>query len=132
MTKNNYKPELGQAMFGNKWQPYEMPEYAVALFLYIIKEIKRVYWNKNQEEWDMNSDPKLCGIEWGPYWWGDEEAPEALLPNFKYGKLEISWYKHPGRGMSCNQNLQESGWITFFNEIIKDLHREDSKHCGLE
>lgn len=120
-----YTPELGQAVFGNKFQQYEMPEYAIALFFYVRNEIKRIYWNINQKEWDEASSPGFADIEWRPYWWGDEDDKESHLPNFKYGRLEIHWYKHPGRGMSCNQNIEGMGWIVFFNEIMGELHEID-------
>jgi len=126
-----YSPELGQAVFGNKFQQFEVPEYAIALFFYIKDEIKRIYWNINQEEWDEASSPGFAEIEWRPYWWGDEDEKEASLPNFKYGNLEIHWYKHPGRGMSCNQDLKEMGWIVFFNEIMKELHKIDEENLKI-
>jgi hypothetical protein len=74
--------ELGQLAFGNPTGEYDMPTYATALVEFLKEEIERVYWNKNQEEWD-GGDPKIPGIQWNPYYWGDDEA-EKEKPNLKF------------------------------------------------
>ena len=69
-----YEPTIAQACFGSAWGDYEMPEYVDALFRRILDEIKRVYWNVNQESWDSchcTENPKIEGIEIRPYYWGD-------------------------------------------------------------
>ncbi len=76
-------PELGQMCFGNKWQSYEMPEYAEAMFLHILEEIGRVYWNINQKQWEGYSDPGIKKIKVRRYYWGDDQK-EARKPNFEF------------------------------------------------
>lgn len=42
-----------------------------------------------------------------PYWWGDDDAPQAQMPNFLYKPIgfEIRWYKYPFRDSYMNRNL---------------------------
>lgn len=44
-----------------------------------------------------------------PYWWGDDDAPEATLPNFLYKPtgFQIMWYKYAFRDSYMNQNLSD-------------------------
>lgn len=117
-----YQPELGQMMFGNPTGQYEVPNYADALIRDLIhNDIDTVFWNINQRKWDEYDDPAIPGVVFRQYWWGDENAPEAALPNFAFRGVEIRWYKHPGRGMSCNQNLTPAQWAEWYEECHKAI-----------
>lgn len=50
-----------------------------------------------------------------PYWWGDEDAEEAKLPNFEAPQigLKLWWYKYPLRGSCCT--------IQFTEEVMSKL-----------
>jgi hypothetical protein len=115
-----YQPELGQSLFGAPTGEYDLPEYAEALFFGIWREIVRVFCNKNQRDMDSRGadDPGVPGITVRPYWWGDEDAPEASLPNFAFGEAQIRWYKYPGRGMSCNVTWTPDQWVAWFDAAI--------------
>ena len=119
-----YMPELGQAVFGCPFGGWECPDYVEALLDSLLKEIERVYWNINQKKWDLYEDPKLKDIEYRPYYWGEDEK-EAIKPNFKYGKIEIRWYKHVGRGMTINKNMTRYKWVEWFNECLKVIRDQD-------
>lgn len=80
--------ELGQYAFGNPWGDYPGPQLVDALVREILSEIDRVFWNKNQRHWDKREDPGIPGIEFRPYYWGDDEAI-AALPNLKHGDVEV-------------------------------------------
>ena len=114
MTK--YVPELGQACFGNAIGQHDMPDYAEALLLQLLEAIKIVYWNKYQERWDVRDNPEIPGIEFRGYQWscdcrdGHDDSCDTQKPNFACDGVEIRWYKHPGRGMSTNQELTPDQW----------------------
>ena len=99
-----YQPELGQAVFGQPFKEYELPALWEAVLYRIRCELDRVWWNVKQK--DMSSpfdnsgaEPFICdAFEVHSYSWGDDEQPY----NFKCGDVEISWYKHSGRGQSIN------------------------------
>lgn len=66
--------ELGQMVFGNPWGEYECPHWVDALVRELLREIERVFWNKNQREWDRCEDPKIPGVEFRPYYWGSRRG----------------------------------------------------------
>jgi len=126
IKKNYYEPEMGQAIFGNPMGFYECPEFVGALLKYLLEEIERVYWNVNQKEWDKNEDPKIKGIEFNSYYWGDNEE-EGEKPNFKFKSVEIRWYKYVGRGMSLNKEMSEKQWRQWFDKCLKVIRKADKK-----
>jgi len=121
-----YIPELGQFTHGNSFDEYECPEYVIALFQYIIEEIERVYWNRNQKEWDKYEDPKIPRIKYKSYYWG-EDPKEAKKPNFSFDTIELRWYKHIGRGMIVNQEYTVGQWQRWFDRCIKQIRKYDKK-----
>lgn len=64
-------PTLPQMMFGNPTGTYDCPDFVEALIASLFDEIERVYWNKNQQEWDRETDPEFPGITVRPYSWGE-------------------------------------------------------------
>jgi hypothetical protein len=118
--------ELGQMMFGNPVGEYECPEYVEALLAYLFEEMSRVYWNKNQKEFDEdgNDDPEFKGIEVRPYYWGENDK-EAGKPNFKYKRVEFRWYKHRGRSMTVNVSMGEAGWVKWFDDCLKCIRKNE-------
>lgn len=57
-----------------------------------------------------------------PYYWGDAEYI-CNQPNFIYypKDIEISWYKYPLRGASCNKNLSYRQFTEILEECKKSL-----------
>ena len=47
--KKQYKPELGQMFFGNKWGDIDCPDFVTAGLMLLEHEIERVEWNRRQE-----------------------------------------------------------------------------------
>jgi len=119
--------ELGQMMHGNPTGEYGTAEWVDALIEALISEAERVYWNVNQEEWDRYSDPKIKGLEFRPYYWGDDEK-EAALPNLKFtdSPQEIRWYKHIGRSMTASESFTIGSWISWFNHGMAIIRAADS------
>lgn len=52
-----------------------------------------------------------------PYWWGNEDAEEAELPNFEAPQigLKLWWYKYPLRSSYCTMQFTE--------EVMNKLER---------
>ena len=43
---------LGQIALGNPWGDHACPRWCDALIREILHEIERVFWNRNQRQWD--------------------------------------------------------------------------------
>jgi hypothetical protein len=127
----NAKPELGQAFFGNPWAEYDCPQWVDALVRELLANIERAFWNKHQRHWDHYEDPKILGIEFRPYYWGDDEH-EANLPNLSHAPpgqaaIEVRWYKHPMRSATLNVEPKAEAMIAWFEsamQAIADYERE--------
>ena len=120
-----YQPEFGQMLYGNPSGEFAMPDYAEALVIALLNDIGRVYSNVYQASWNWIDEPNIPGIEFHPYWWGDEEDPGALLPNFAFEGVEIRWYKYAGRGMSCNRELTPDKWASWFSRCLEIIWEVD-------
>ena len=119
------KVELGQMIFGNPVGAYECTDFVEALVSALFDEIERVYWNKNQQEWDKDEDPNFPGIEYHSYYWGDDDK-EAVKPNFKFKDIEVRWYKHPFRYATVNVSMTEKEWKKWFDQCMKVIRNEDT------
>lgn len=115
---SGYVPSLGQFVNApGTWDVFEMPEYAQAMFEAVRAEIARVYWNREQSEWEEFEDPGIPGMVWRCYYWGDDDQ-EAGLPNFTFGEVEVRWYKYAGRGMSTNRDWSPAEWAGWFDRCM--------------
>lgn len=106
---------------------YPMPDAAQALFQGLLTIISRLYWNREQEEWDQIQDPDIPGLLWSPYDWHDD-SPEASAPNFVFRNapahlhgMEIRWYKHPGRGLTCSKVWDYTQWGEWYDACLAHL-----------
>ncbi len=123
-----YKPELGQAIFGQPYKRYECPEWMIAFLEYISKELERIMWNITQKSWD---DPfgntgntfKNDVFEVCAYDWGDDEQPY----NFKCGDIEISWYKYLGRGTTINHSIKAAEGIKMLDTCLASLRKQEQE-----
>lgn len=102
------------------------PEYVEALLRGIESELCRIMGNINQEydsPFENTGNEFICPkFEVRAYYWGDDED-EIKKPNFKYGDLEISWYKYLGRGMTINKRITSEKMVKIFNECIFYLRK---------
>jgi hypothetical protein len=122
------KLELGQMLFGAPTGKYGTAEWVDALISELLSEIERVYWNKNQEQWRQYDDPKLHGVVFNPYYWGDDEK-ELEKPNLSFPGIsaqEIRWYKHPGRGQSSTLSMEPEEWIEWFTKALEVIRSNDA------
>lgn len=76
--------------------------------------------NKNKENDVGGYENEVFAIR--PYWWGDDDALQAQMPNFLYKPtgFEIRWYKYPFRDSYMNKNLS----VAKIKEIF--IHCADS------
>jgi hypothetical protein len=115
-------PELGQMVYGNEWAAFAIPEDIEDL----VKEglialssgiDKSDYYSGYGKDFENDT------FSMRRYWWGDEDAPEASLPNFhhKGSGLEIRWYKYIGRGMSSNKELAADEFVHVLADCMESL-----------
>ncbi|HUU93150.1 MAG TPA: hypothetical protein VM238_18305 [Phycisphaerae bacterium] len=90
-----YVPELGQAVFGAAWSEHEMPDFASALLETLLVMVGNAYWNREQKDWDWLVDPKIPGIEFRPYYWGDCDCG--------YDEDEEEWVETHPHAATCYQ-----------------------------
>lgn len=126
--KENKDLEIGDLVFNNNiHQTYTCPNYIIALLREIESKLRIVYWNKYQNELDSpfgntGNEFKNDVFEVQAYNWDDDyEQPY----NFKWKDVEISWYKHLGRGTTINKKINHHKAIEMFDECIKSLDNFD-------
>ena len=119
-------PELGQALYGNPCGEYDAGDLGRACLMAAIDEIGRVFGNREQRTWDGYEDPGIDGVEFRPYYWGDDDA-EAEKPNLAYGGIEIRWYKHPGRGTTVQREVTPDEWATWLTSILRVIQEADEE-----
>lgn len=125
---NSYRPELGQAVFGQPWQPHDCPRYVEALLNAVSHELGRVMWNRHQVEYDSpfsnsGNSFKNDTFEAIAYSWSDDEQPY----NFAWRDVRISWYKYLGRGMSANVAFTPDLAAEMFADCMASLAAYDSE-----
>ncbi len=128
--EKRFEPELGQMCFGNPTGQHECPEYITALLNHLADEIVRVEGNKGNKIEPLTSNVGgeyiVDMFEMRSYYWGDDEGI-AALPNFKYGDIEVRWYKHSGRGASINHPISESGAVLIFDNCLAFLRQREAR-----
>ena len=122
---SEYEPELGQAIFGQPSQQYKTPPMLLAALSTIDNELCGAMWNLHQERyespfWNTGNRFKCDTFEVEAYSWNDEyEQPY----NFKWKDIEISWYKHMGRGMSVNKKLTNDRIAEMLGDCLKAISK---------
>lgn len=124
------EPRLGQGMIGRPFKEFEVPEWLVAFLEYIREEIRRVEWNKRQEEFDPfehvrgrpHQNYKTDKLEVREYNWSPENPKAAT--NFKWRDLEISWYKDLGREMSMNREISLVEAKIMLEECLESIRQK--------
>jgi hypothetical protein len=123
---DDFQPELGQAMFGQPSQQFQVSEIWEAALDSINNEIDRVWFNTGRPN---SGGPMLnCGERFDcdvfsahAYDWGDESQPW----NFKWRDVRISWYKWCGRGMSANMPLTPDMAAQMLDECLAAVRALD-------
>lgn len=106
--------------------------YSEALIEATLRQIEfelcRVMWNNTQEEYASPFDNtgnryKNDVFEVRAFDWSDEPEVEW---NFKYKDIEISWYKHLGRGMDWNRPITLEELQEMLEDCLESIKKEDS------
>ena len=112
----DYEPEIGQACFGQPWQPQECQE-----------DVQGVL-NALNEAWEVarSDDNPFCNtgarfdgeaFRAHAYSWSDDAQPF----NFAWRDLRVSWYKYLGRGMSANRSVDRAEALEMLRECMREL-----------
>jgi len=125
----DYEPEIGQYMFGQPYKEYQCSALLEAALSSINSELCRVMWNINQEEYNSpfynNGNSFECPVfEIKAYSWSDDEQPY----NFKYKDIEISWYKHLGRGMSIGKQITNDEIAKMLDDCLEYLYKYEQEN----
>ena len=126
---SEYEPELGQAIFGQPYQEYGVPDIWDSALCFIRDRLDTVMWNKHQKEYDSpfgnTANSFKCDVfEVEAYSWNDNYDQPY---NFKWRDVEISWYKYLGRGMSANQELTPDRASEMLVECLARLQKVDQE-----
>lgn len=103
-----YEPELGQAIFGQPFKKYAVSNLWEAALARLRDRLDMAMWNLHQEEYESpfnNTGAEftdLSEFQVYAYSWADDTDQPF---NFKWGDVEVSWYKHSSRGLSANGKL---------------------------
>ena len=125
---SEYTPEAGQALFGCPRGQYSVPDYGCALLEWLMKETERIFWNREQREWDRYEDPRIPGNIFRAYYWGEDDRI-AALPNYTIDgdPLEIRWYKHSWRGLTATHEYTPAQWVAWFTLALAHIHKEGQR-----
>lgn len=112
--------ELGNMAFGHSrgaWPIPREPQYEDA----IVNALEPL---GEFNAWE-NHIGSACEVH--PYWWGEEDAPEANRPNLHHfaSGLEVRWYKYPLRDSYASREVSPEEWAAIMAEcrasIVSDL-----------
>lgn len=123
-----YQPEMGQVLFGAPTGEFDPGALGEACVHAALTRIETCYWNNHQKQWDRHTDPQIPGLDFRPYWWGDDDATERELPNLQLhgDPLEIRWYKYPMRGGSVNCDMSPAMWAAWLDKALQVVRQADS------
>ena len=122
MTEN-YTPEIGQACFGQPYKRYKCPLYLTSHLETVSYELDRMMRNLNQAEYNnpfcnTGSTYKNDVFEVEAYSWNYDDEQKY---NFKWRDIEVSWYKHLGRGDSVNREVSPDEASELLSECLQSL-----------
>lgn len=105
---------------------YPTEEFIDALVIYLLEEIRRVYWNVHQKEWNEYEELHWEGMEYRPFDWSD---PEEYKPNLKFAhsSQEIRWYKYPMRGGTFTIPFSPQEWQDWFEEALETIREVEER-----
>ena len=124
---DKYEPEIGQAVFGQPHQEFAGGDLLEAALRAIESELCRVQWNLHQVDYASpfgNTGSRYANdvFQVEAYSWNDEvEQPW----NFKWRDIEVSWYKHCGRGLSVNRRVSPDEVAEMLTLCLASIRAED-------
>ena len=118
--------ELGNMIFGHSRGEFaveRLPSWTNAIYK-LVEAIEPKYCEYPLFGTIPEFENEVFAIR--PYWWGNEDAKEADLPNFVYKplKYQIRWYKFPFRDSYANQKISTYRFKKITDECIKSLRKK--------
>lgn len=125
---------------------FECPEFMIALLRELGDRVAVVLWNKTQEVgYNPTANVGLCvktpAFTMRSYYWGDctcdsgddwvgednhKSHCEMMQPNFVCGDVEVSWYKHLGRGTRINKKITAEEAVDIFNRCLESVEQVET------
>lgn len=141
VKQKKYKPNFAEIMLRNAHEEYDLGEnerYASEKLYALSEQLGRMNPKAQAHgclggEWGYGQDFKNDVFEMHPYWWGectcgagdesDEHKDECklMLPNFRCGDIEISWYKYIGRGMTVSRKVSREELREMFRKCFASI-----------
>lgn len=141
-----FEPEAGQMLYSG-WSRYALPLFAEALLHYAINQICITYWNSYQERFSDRKQREFISwefLEYRQFYYprfdcfddplNPKEEAEKIednrlmaQPNFKFEDVCIYWYKHHGRGLSCNIEKSDTAWREWFDRLMVKIGDVDRR-----
>ena len=108
---------------------YECPEFIEAGLRYLAGEIERVEWNITQKKYEApvanNGGFYKTGIFMiRAYDWGRNSN---RLPNFRYGRFCVWWYKYLGRGMLMNKPIDANEFFQILDKCLASVRKKERR-----
>lgn len=123
--RDDYQPELGQALFGNATQALSCP-VEIECIMSSLREAFDVLHPKLDNPFsNTGSRFRWSCFTAHSYDWCDEEQPW----NFKWRDFEVSWYKHCTRGLSRNRKLSRGELREMMRECMMAMASEKPEDC---
>lgn len=121
-----FEPEFGQAMWSNgNYGEYALPDIASDWLHWLGQYIQLLRDDEGPLTINYGAEPfSNERFSMRTYCWCDGDAhPDGCPPNFEYYPLGlvVSWYKHVGRGASCNQKHTDEEWKTIVRGCAESL-----------
>lgn len=136
-----YKPELGQAVFGQPYKEISCPSY-VETALTTIRGLMEIQSETGYTPFDNSGERfKNDVFECNAYDWSDCTCKDSCKDgwtqdkctcgwkpqtyNFKWKDFEVSWYKYLGRGMSMNREIDGKELYIMLSECLDSLRNKE-------
>jgi hypothetical protein len=119
-----YEPELGQVVFGQPYQKYDVDYWLESAITAIRHYLVATKDNDFADPFSNSGGDFTCdAFEVQAYNWNDEVDQPY---NFKWRDLQVSWYKYFGRGMSANRKVKRGELLKMVDECIDAIRAAKS------
>lgn len=120
----NFEPELGQMLFGNtEYFEHEVPPFIESCLDALGDLVSNGVYADNPTS---NTGAAFSNdtFQMRSYCWCDGELDghqDGCPPNFVFGDLAITWYKHSHRGASMSREVTFQEWLPIFMKCVNSL-----------
>lgn len=124
----SFTPELGQACFTNSpWHEVKLPD-AYSDVLAMIGHDLDVMLRAGNPASNSGASYECDVFKMRSYCWCDGGThPNGCPPNFEWRDWRVAWYKHAGRGASCNRLLTHDELVQMRAEVSRHIYEVQYK-----